>query len=213
MACRRTAFAALFCIVFAASALAQPGDRRLSTEARVLDLVFPLDVGPGVYFLKLVLRYSDSHSQIVVVVRPGPASDPRGVPEVIRYTLSDMGAGDLSQLISKMVANSPNVSDQEIAAKVKVIVTRSPIEREALSHALKGLEAIRISPRLADRVACDGSSEYEYWYDTWEESVHYTVTGPFKGSPQDELVQWMIKFREKLPDLLKHPAPDGSKLK
>jgi hypothetical protein len=102
-----------------------------------------------------------------------------------------------------MVAQNSNVTDREIAAKLKVDVSRSPIGYEALDRFLDELKAIRISPILASRVAVDEYSEYEFWYDGGQESVHYTVTGPFKDAPQDELVQWMIRFRASVPDLLK----------
>jgi hypothetical protein len=55
---------------------------------------------------------------------------------------------------------------------------------------------------MASRVAVDEYSEYEFWYDTEEESVHYKLTGPFKGDPQDKLVQWMIRFRASVPELV-----------
>ena len=58
---------------------------------------------------------------------------------------------------------------------------------------------------LASRVFSDESSEYEFWYDTWEESVHYVLRGPGKEEPQDELVKWMIEFRAKATGLITSP--------
>ena len=205
--CVRTS-AVLLCTLSAAVAIAQPGDRCMSTEARVLDLVFPLDVGPKPYFTRLAMRYGDSDTQIVVAVFPG------GSAEMVRYSLAGMGRSEFSQLVSRMVAKNPDVKDQEIAAKVKVQVTRSPVEFKALDHALGELKAMRISPFLATRVASDESTEYEYWFDTWQESVHYVITGPFDGSTQDQLVQWLIRHRANLEELAKvSTTPGGSKLK
>src|SRR5271168_3915393 len=189
---------ALFsCILFAATASAQPGDRNLDMKARVLDILFPLDLGPTPYFSKMVLRFSDSDTQLVVVVYPG------GKGELIRYSLAGVKSGELSHLISKMVAEDPKVTDREIAAKLKVDVSRSPVAHEALNRALDELKAIRISPVLESRVAVDEYSEYEFWYDTWQESVHYTITSPVGNAAQDKLGQWMTKFRESVPNLLK----------
>lgn len=84
---------------------------------------------------------------------------------MIRYTLAGMSNGELSQLISKMVAENPDVKDQEIAAKLKVNISRSSIDHEALNRAFNELKAVRISPILAERIAVDEYSEYEYWYD------------------------------------------------
>jgi len=165
-------------------------------KARVLDILFPLDVRPTPYFSKMVLRFSDSDTQLVVVTYPG------GKSELIRYSLA-VNSGELSQLIAKMVAENPNVKAEEIAAKVKTNVSRSPIEPAALRHALDELKAIRISPVLASRVAVDEYSEYEFWYDNWQESVHYAITSPFGNDPQDQLGKWMTKFRDNVPNLLK----------
>jgi hypothetical protein len=215
MTCRRAVACVLFsCILSAATAADRPGDRFLDTKARVLDLLFPLDVTPAPYSQKLVLRFSDSDTQVVVVTYPVYPVNPGGTSQIIRYSLEGISDDELSQLISKMVAEKPDVTDREIAAKVKVNVTRSAVDGKTLDRALKSLKAIRISPILATRVAVDEYSEYEYWWDDWQESVHYTMTGPFKGDPQDRLVQWMIGFRARLPDLMKPPtAPRGSKLK
>lgn len=203
------AFALFFCILSPTKAIAQPGDRHLNVNARVLDLLFPLDVATEPYFLKMILRFGDSDTQLVVVVYPPFPLHPGGRSEIIRYTLAGTGNSDLSQLISKIYEEKHDVNDQEIAeiaAKLKVDVSRSPVGYEALDRFLNKLKAIRISPILASRVAVDEYSEYEFWYDGGQESVHYTVTGPFNGDPQDQLVQWMIKFRASLPDLLKPPS-------
>ncbi len=94
-----------------------------------------------------------------------------------------MGDGDLSQLISKMVAESPDLNPKKLR----------PVEGEhyAFAHreqsfgrCSKDLKAIRISPILKTRIAVDEYSEYEYWYDDGQESVHYTITGPSKDAPQ-----------------------------
>ena len=188
----------LSCLLFAATVSAQPGDRRLDMKTRVLDLLFPLNVTPEPYFAKMILRFGDSDTQLVVVVYPG------GKSELIRFSLAGTSSRELSHLISKMTAENPTVREQEIAAKLKVDVTRSPIEHEAFNRVIDELKVIRISPVLANRVAVDESSEYEFWYDTWQESVHYTITGPFGDDPQDQLGRWMIKFKvESPPDLLR----------
>jgi hypothetical protein len=184
------------CILLALTASAQPGDRHLDLKARVLDEVFSSKVSQP-YFRKMVLRFGDSDTQIVVVTYPG------GKSELIRYSLSGMSGGKLSPLIAKMVAQNPDVKAKDIAAKLQVDVKRSVIEQGALTRAIDELKTICISPVLASRVAVDDSSEYEFWYDTWQESVHYTITGPFHDDPQDTLGRWMLKFRANVPELLK----------
>jgi len=206
----------LFGVLFAATAIAQAGDRQLDTKSRVLDLAFPLDAPSESYsyYQKLVLRYGDSDTQFVVVDYVVYPVNPGGRVQVFRYSLEGMGEGELSQLITKMVGENPQVTDQEIAAKLKVVVTRSPMEYKVFDRALKELKAIRISPVLSNRIGVDEISEYEYWWDDWQESVHYTLIGPFKHDPQDQLVQWMIRFRANLPNMMKRPSEASeSKLK
>jgi hypothetical protein len=176
-------------------------------KARVLDIVFPLDVAQKPYFQKVVLRFSDSDTQLVVVVYPDKDKYWIRRCEMTRYALDGLGNGGLSQLISKMVGENPSVKEQEIAAKLKANITRTNVPIENLSQALDELKTIRISPFLADRVAVDAYSEYEFWYDNWQESVHYTLVGPFKDAAQDELVQWMLKFREGVPKLTGSTSP------
>jgi hypothetical protein len=193
------------CFLPATVAVAQPGDRGLDTKSRILSVLFPLDVSPKPYALKMALRFGDADTQLVIVLYPGRKA------EVIRYELADLSGGGLSQLIAKMRSDNPSVTDDEIAARVKVSVTRSAIPYAVLERGLDRLRKVRISPSIQSRVALDGANEYEFWFDTWEESVHYSIMGVFKEAPQDQLVEWMIKFRENMHDLtLTSPAQGGS---
>jgi hypothetical protein len=181
---------------------------------RVLDLLFRSDTVTSPFLSKTTLRYGDSDSQLVVLTYPVYPVHPGGPAEIISYTITGMGSDNLSQFISKMAAQNPSVTDQEIAAKLKVEVKRSPISYEALKRSLDELKATRISPMLASRVAVDEYSEYQFWYNTGQESVHYVITSPFGNDPQDQLGKWMTKFRDNVPDLLKaslepNPAKSG----
>ena len=82
-------------------------------------------------------------------------------------------------------------------------VKHSPISYEALKRSLDELKAMRIPPILASRVAVDEYSEYQFWYNTGQESVHYVITSPFGNDPQDQLGKWMTRFRDNVPNLLK----------
>lgn len=169
---------------------------------RVLDLLFRSHAVTSPFISKMTLRFDDSDSQLVVLTYPVYPVHPGGRAEVVNYTITGMGSDNLSQFISKMAAQNPNVTDQEIAAKLKVEVKRSPIRYEVLGRFLDNLKAIRISPVLASRVAVDEFSGYEFWYNNGQESVHYKLVGPFKDDPQDKLVQWMIRFRTSIPELM-----------
>jgi hypothetical protein len=162
---------------------------------RVLDILFRSDSAMSPFLSKMTLRYGDSDSQLVVLTYPVYPAHPGGQAELVSYTINGMGRDNLSQFISKMAAQNPSVTEQEIAAKLKVEVKRSPISYETLRRFLDELKAMRMSPVLASRVAVDEYSAYQFWYNNGQESVHYRVVGRFKDDPQDKLVQWMIRFR------------------
>ena len=111
--------------LFSLTATAQPGDRYLVMKAQVLAALFTLDVEPKPYFLKMVLRFGDSDTQLTVVVYPGRKS------EVLRFRLADSNRGDLERLVSRAVTDNPQVKPQEIAAGLKVDVARSPVDYDA----------------------------------------------------------------------------------
>src|SRR5580692_6898297 len=84
---------------------------------RVLDLLFRSDTVTSPFLSKTTLRYGDSDSQLVVLTYPVYPVHPGGQAEIISYTITGMGSDNLAQFISRMAAQNPNVTDQEIAAK------------------------------------------------------------------------------------------------
>src|SRR5271157_2883822 len=103
MSCRvALAVALLFCILLG-TASAQPGDRDRNMKARVLDILFPLDAAERPYFLKMILRYGDSDTQLVVLVYPDRDKYWIRRYEMISYSLTEMGNGGLAEFISKVV--------------------------------------------------------------------------------------------------------------
>ena len=204
MKCRSVSAGVLLLAGFCGSVTAaQPGNRRLDTKAVVLDQLFPLDVAPEPYHLKLILRFSESDSQITVVVYPG------GKSEVIVRSLANMKQGELARRIQDLAAANSAVSPSELAATLSVDSQRSLLDGTLLNRSLKRLEAIRISPALPTVSCMDACSQYEFWYDTWQDTVHYALTSPEKG-PRHELVQWMIKFKDTLPTLIRSSSEPGS---
>jgi hypothetical protein len=165
-------------------------------KARVLDILFSPDTESPPYFSRMVLRFGDTNTQLVVFIYPG------GKCELVQYGLKNMSSTEFSEMVSKMTSANPKVTDKEIAMRLKVDISRSPIDLQSLNRALIQLRSIKISPVLTNRLAGDEFSEYEFSYDTWEESVHYTIIGPFGGDPQDQLGHWMIEFKSGLPNLL-----------
>jgi hypothetical protein len=199
---RRFGSALLVPFLLVLSAVAQSGGGvPTDIKGRIFDRLFRLDASSP-FLSKITLRYGDSDTQLVVLTYPVYPVHPGGQAELISYTITGMGSDNLSQFISKMAAQNPSVTDQEIAAKLKVVIKRSPIGYEGLRRLLDELEGIRISPMSVGRIAVDEYSEYEFWYNGGQESVYYKVVGPFKDDPQDKLVQWMIRFRTGVPELV-----------
>jgi len=180
-----------------ATVQAQPGRRSRDVKAQTLDLLFPLKVEPEPYFSKMVLRFGDSLSQLAVVVYFG------GKSEIIRHRLVGISRTEFNEVTFKAFLDS-SLTAQQIAAKTKVEVTRAAIDYDkTLGPALEDLKRVRLSPFLGSRVGLDDVSEFEFWYDTWEESVHYSLVGPFNGAPEDEVTKWMLNFRTKAEGWLK----------
>lgn len=175
---------------------------------RVLDILLRPDTGASPFLSKTTLRYGDSDSQLVVLTYPVYPVHPGGAAEIISYAVTGMGSDNLSQFIAKVTAQNPSVTDQEIAAKLRVEVKRTPISYKALKRSLDELKAMQISPMLARRVALDEYSEYQFWFNNGQESVHYVITSPFGNDPQDQLGKWMMRFRENVPNLLKGAGTD-----
>jgi hypothetical protein len=184
------------------SAAQSEGGVRADLKERVFERLLRSDAESVSFISKITLRYGDSDSQLVVLTYPVYPVHPRGRAELISYTITGMGNDNLSQFISRLVAQNPSVTDEQIAAKLKVEIRRSSINYEVLKHCMDELDAITISPKLPSRVAVDEYSDYQFSYNNGQESVHYKIVGPFKDDPQDKLVQWMIKFRSSLPELM-----------
>jgi YD repeat-containing protein len=188
---RRSILVCLICFVaFSRVANGQPGDRVLNLKAQVLDALFPIEVEPRPYLTKMALRFGDENRQIIIVVYPG-----RKV-EFIQFRIADVPTGEFERLVSKAVAESPGAKAIDIAETFKVQTTRSSIDYDTvLRPALEELATIRLSPRLPGRIGLDQFSEFDFWYDTWQESVHYTLIGPYEGAGEDALLAWMVKLR------------------
>lgn len=195
------ACAALLCVPFAPANPSPLDSTPADVHQRVLDLLFPTNVESKPYYVKIVLRFHDAPSQIALVVYPGRES------ELIRCSLDNINASDLSQFISKSLAENPQMNEAEIAAKVKVRTTRLPIQYKTVEPMLNDLKAIKISPFLATRVAVDEFTWYDFWFDSGQESVHYKILDDsFRHDPQDKLARWMTQFRATCQNLMK-PKP------
>jgi hypothetical protein len=190
-------YALCIAVLFAGDVLAQPGVRRLDLRGRVLDALFKPHTEAKPYSMKLVMRFGDRPSQLTVVTNVG------GATEVRRLELVRLNSRQLDDLIAGAVGRDSQVSPEQLAAQIAVQESRTEISySKLLDPLLTELKRVRISPILSSRVAVDDYTEYEFVYDQWQESVRYTVVGPFTGHPQDDLVKWMLKFRARADEWL-----------
>jgi hypothetical protein len=190
-------------LLLALSAGAQRADCRADMKGCVLNRLFAPDAATSDYFTRMTMRFGDSDTQLVVLTHSNYPVRPGGSVELVSYSIAGMGNGNLSQLISGVVSRNPNVTDWEIADSLKVKITRSRVKQDVFDRLIKELKAIEISPLSVSRVAVDEYSEYEFWYETGQECLRYTIAGPFGDTPQDKLGKWMIKFRAAVPQLTK----------
>jgi hypothetical protein len=93
---------ALLCPLLAPASPQAPDPDPQEAYSHVLDLLFPLNLeSEPTYYLKLVLRFHDDESQLVLVVYPGRKS------KLVRSSLDHMNANDLFQLATKTLAQNP----------------------------------------------------------------------------------------------------------
>ena len=184
-------------LAWSADSGAQPGNRYLDMESRVLDSLFPLNVAQAKpYKWKIVLRFTDSASQVTLV------SYAAARIEVLEHQVVGMEEGGIGRFVAKLLRQDASVSERRIAAQLKVKTTRTSIDREALSPLIDELRRIAPSPVLEDRGGTN-FARYEFWYDTWQEAVHFTVLYPWGSTPLDGLAAWMRKCREEVSPLLR----------
>jgi hypothetical protein len=201
MICGQAVVCALLICVLSEPAAPQTTNRNPSeVDSDVLNLLFPLNVESKPYFVKFILRFHDTDTQLALIVYPGGAS------ELVSFSLDNMNSGDLFKLVSEMLAKNPSVRDEEIAAKVGVQTTRTVVEYKAVEPALNDLKSIRISPFFKTRIFVDDYSQYDYWFDSGQESVHYRICADSTGDPQDQLAHWMARFRANSASMGKHPS-------
>lgn len=176
---------------------------KLELKDRVLEELFPSTVGSEPYFVTVIARFKDSDTQLTITVYPGRKS------EIIQYRLAGMERGDLSKLIGRLHAENPDVTVREISDEVKVETSRMSVEYRVVEQLLDELKGVRISPALASRVSVGQASAYEFWYYTGQESVHYRIKGKMESAPQGKLVQWMMRLRNRMSDVLKASQPSN----
>lgn len=173
------------------SASAQPGNRRVDMESRVLDVVLPLDVQNEPYRWRMVLRFTDSASQLTLVARAGSRI------EVTERRVVAMDNGRLAGLVTRSMEQNRSISERQIAAQLKVETVRRVIDADSISPLLEDLRRVTLSPILEDRGGTN-FARYEFRYDTWQEAAHYTVLTPYGATPLDDLAAWMRKCRERV---------------
>jgi hypothetical protein len=111
------------CILSAMVGWGQPGARILDSKARLLDVLFPLDVPQRPYFLKMVLRYHDENTQLVVVVYPDKERYWIRKCEITKYSLADGEKTQLAESLSRLTTETTDEEVRGIAAKIKVEVS------------------------------------------------------------------------------------------
>jgi hypothetical protein len=188
---------------------AQPGYQLHNPASRIFDIVFPVDVpvSQQPYFLKMVLRYEGSdYMQFVVVIYSDDDKYWVRRCEITEYVLDDKSKAKLPQLLSKLSSDSPDEAVRATAAELKVAVSRFTVAPEAVYKILADLKSIKVSPAINTRTGLDSISEYQFWYDTWEESDYYSIMGPSGNATQDALSRWMIGFKANFPDFLKEAS-------
>lgn len=200
---KRLIYAILVLLFLASPVSALAGPRApKAMKDEVLNLLFPINAKSPPYRTQITLRYGDTDTELIVTSFGAYPMRSGGQAEVAEYSIEGLDRGGLSAFIDKEFAREPGVTARGIAERLSVAVRRFSVNYDSVKRLTAGLGAIRISPALRPRSAFDEYSRYDLWFSTGQEYVHYSLVGPFKGSPQDSLVDWMITFRTRLTALV-----------
>jgi hypothetical protein len=211
MKARTVAFLLIpLCCLFALSPCGLAEKAHFISNREVLDCLFPKEFDAEPYLEKVVLRFDDSSTELVLLMDPVATDHAPGPSELVQYTLG-ITEGDLLKRIEEILVKNPQASVEQVASHFKVSTKRVPIADSQVKRVLDELKSIRVSPALGTRIGGDSSFFLNFWYFGFAESVHYQLIGPHHGDPQDELVKWMLGFRERLPELLGAGGPDPNK--
>lgn len=186
-------------LLFPSTASSEPGDGFLRFQARVLGHLFPVNVESRPYFSKLSMVFTDSATALTVVTYPG------GRSELLELTVTGMADGKLPKYLRKVFSATPEIPPERVAEQLHTTVRKAVLNNARLGLWLKQLEMIRVSPAITVRIGVDEIYQYEFWFDTAQESVHYTLIGPPEApgrSVQDPLTKWMIDFRSHAQELV-----------
>jgi hypothetical protein len=95
-----------------------------------------------------------------------------------------------------------SITAAQIANKIHVTERRISISREKVHVWFDELKAMKFSPRLADIICLDGCPSFGLWFDTRQDSVHYSVLYtpiiPDQHSTQQLIAEWMLKVRTEI---------------
>lgn len=193
----------MFCcwLVLLDGAFSQNKPKAFVYPEDVQNLVFPpmrvnLD---QVYAQRLMLRFTDPWMEIVIERRVNGDN-------VTVYTVESMAK--LNQLFARANRSNGGISASDIAHQTTVKRTQIIVSSSNVDNWFRELEAMRLSPKLEDIVCLHDCPQFDLWYDTRQDSAHYSVlyaaSIPPQLSPQATVAGWMLKVRSQLETISSH---------
>ncbi len=168
---------------------------RLFTDD-ILDLVLPpmkITVD-NLYVERLMLRFSQPMMEIIVVVKSG------GAIEATCYRVESFAAA--ADLIKKANSGDGTITATQIAKTIHINQKNLKVTREQLRRWFDELRSMHLSPLLQDTVCLDSCPKFDFWYDTRQDSVRYSVyyaaVSPPIHSQQEMIAEWMLRVRDEI---------------
>jgi hypothetical protein len=185
-------FAVLLVVIFFVSDHTQsPPKVRIYAED-VENLIYPplkVDLN-SLYVERLMLRFTEPWTQIVIVSRID------GV-DLRQYTVDSKPGVD--ELFQRANNGDTSITAEQIASQIHVSERHIPVSRQQVGTWFKELKTMKFSPILDDAICLHGCPYFELWFDSRQDSVHYSMAYapsiPSQKTTQALLAEWMLKVR------------------
>ncbi len=190
----------LRCILMVAITLSMTSaatDKQASrfTWDEVLDQVFPpmRITLTDLYSQRLILRFSKPPTEFVITTRSS------GV-EARQYSVHSLQ--DAQDLVSKAGSGDTLISAKQVAASLKTQERSLRISSQQVREWLSQLRRLQVPALPSDSVCLDGCGKFDLWFDTRQDSVHFSMAyarvTPRPNSQQQAIAEWMLKLKDAL---------------
>jgi hypothetical protein len=191
----RYAIAAFIAIVSLVSSAYDQRPAVAITTEDVADLLFPrMRISyDSLYLARLMLRFSEPDMQIVIIA---------SATEVDISEYKTKGNVRIAELIRRSTQENASVTAAHIASNIRIKTRHVATTRQQVKTWFEELQNIKGSPKLDGYTCLHGCPQFDLWFDTGQDSVHYSMVYtpviPPQRSTQQLLAEWMLSLRSQI---------------